>query len=72
MRRSDAAQNERKIAIKTLAESVPAVIRDTYSRRYLIADASGKSHISMEDYAIATVDELEVPVHRRERFTIGY
>jgi uncharacterized protein len=38
----------------------------------LIADASGKSHISMEDYAIATVNELEVPVHRRERFTIGY
>jgi putative NADH-flavin reductase len=38
----------------------------------LIADASGKSHISMEDYTIATVDELEVPVHRRERFTIGY
>ena len=38
----------------------------------LIADASGKSHISMEDYAIATVDELEKPAHRRERFTIGY
>lgn len=38
----------------------------------LIADASGKSHISLEDYAIATVDELEAPVHRRERFTIGY
>jgi uncharacterized protein len=37
----------------------------------LIADASGKSHISMEDYAIATVDELEKPAHRRERFTIG-
>jgi uncharacterized protein len=38
----------------------------------LIADASGKSRISMEDYAIATVDELEKPAHRRERFTIGY
>jgi hypothetical protein len=38
----------------------------------LIADASGKSHISMEDYAIGTVDELEKPAHRRERFTIGY
>ena len=38
----------------------------------LIADASGKSHISLEDYAIATVDELESPAHRRERFTIGY
>jgi hypothetical protein len=38
----------------------------------LIADASGNSRISMEDYAIATVDELERPTHRRERFTIGY
>ena len=38
----------------------------------LIADASGNSRISMEDYAIATVDELEKPAHRRERFTIGY
>jgi putative NADH-flavin reductase len=38
----------------------------------LIADPSGKSHISMEDYAIATVDELEKPAHRHERFTIGY
>lgn len=37
-----------------------------------IADASGKSHISLEDYAITTVDELEAPAHRRERFTIGY
>jgi putative NADH-flavin reductase len=38
----------------------------------LIMDASGNSRISMEDYAIATVDELERPQHRGERFTIGY
>jgi putative NADH-flavin reductase len=38
----------------------------------LITDASGNSWISMEDYAIATVDELEKPQHRGERFTIGY
>jgi putative NADH-flavin reductase len=38
----------------------------------LIADASGNSRISMEDYAIATVDELEKPKHLGERFTIGY
>lgn len=38
----------------------------------LIVDASGNSRISMEDYAIATVDELEKPQHRGERFTIGY
>lgn len=38
----------------------------------LIIDASGSSRISMEDYAIAAVDELEQPEHRGERFTIGY
>ena len=38
----------------------------------LIMDAGGNSRISMEDYAIAAVDELERPQHRGERFTIGY
>ena len=38
----------------------------------LIADAQGNSRISMEDYAIALVDELEKPANQRARFTIGY
>jgi len=38
----------------------------------LISDAEGNSRISMEDYAIALVDELEKPRHERQRFTIGY
>ncbi|MEO6910263.1 MAG: NAD(P)-dependent oxidoreductase [Edaphobacter sp.] len=38
----------------------------------LISDAQGNSRISMEDYAIALVDELEKPQHERQRFTIGY
>ncbi|ETF00259.1 3-beta hydroxysteroid dehydrogenase [Advenella kashmirensis W13003] len=38
----------------------------------LLADTDGKSHISMEDYAIAMVDELERPRHMRQRFTVGY
>ena len=38
----------------------------------LIADAKGESRISLEDYAIALVDELERPAHERARFTIGY
>ena len=38
----------------------------------LITDSQGQSRISMEDYAIALVDELEQPAHHRERFTIGY
>jgi putative NADH-flavin reductase len=38
----------------------------------LLADVAGKSHISMEDYAIALVDEIETPTHVRQRFTVGY
>lgn len=38
----------------------------------LLADAAGNSRISMEDYAIALVDEIETPRHRRQRFTVGY
>ena len=38
----------------------------------LIVDANGQSHISVEDYAVAMVDELEKPAHHKERFTIGY
>jgi uncharacterized protein len=38
----------------------------------LIADAQQDSRISMEDYAIALVDELEKPSHRRQRFSVGY
>jgi putative NADH-flavin reductase len=38
----------------------------------LLADANGRSWISMEDYAIAFVDELETPKHSRQRFTVSY
>lgn len=38
----------------------------------LLVDAHGKSWISMEDFAIALVDELEQPAHSRQRFTVGY
>ena len=38
----------------------------------LIVDADGNSHISVQDYAVAMVDELEQENHHKERFTIGY
>lgn len=37
----------------------------------LLTNENGSS-ISFEDYAIAMVDEIERPAHRRERFTVGY
>lgn len=38
----------------------------------LLVDAQGKSHISLQDYAVALIDELERPAHSRRRFTVGY
>ncbi len=38
----------------------------------LLIDADGNSRISVEDYAIAMLDELEKPAHARKRFTVGY
>jgi uncharacterized protein len=38
----------------------------------LLIDAAGESYISLEDYAVAMIDELERPTHSRRRFTVGY
>lgn len=38
----------------------------------LITDDAGASTISVEDYAMAMIDELEQANHHQERFTIGY
>lgn len=38
----------------------------------LIVDAEGNSSLSMEDLAVALLDEAERPKHHRTRFTVGY
>jgi uncharacterized protein len=38
----------------------------------LLVDTTGKSQISVQDYAVAMIDELERPAHVRRRFTVGY
>ncbi|MDY6206092.1 MAG: NAD(P)-dependent oxidoreductase [Prevotella sp.] len=38
----------------------------------LLVDENGDSFISVEDYAVAMVDELETPKHHKERFTVAY
>jgi uncharacterized protein len=35
-------------------------------------NAQGESRISVEDYAMAMIDEVEKPQHTRRRFTVGY
>jgi len=38
----------------------------------VVSDDKGVSRISMEDYAVAVLDEAEKPAHVHRRFTIGY
>jgi uncharacterized protein len=38
----------------------------------LLIGPDGQSRISIEDYAIAVLDELESPRHIRHRFTVAY
>ena len=38
----------------------------------LLVDAQGESRISVQDYAVAMIDELEQPAHSRKRFSVAY
>ncbi|WAP59101.1 NAD(P)-dependent oxidoreductase [Streptomyces sp. S465] len=38
----------------------------------LVTDGDGNSTISVEDYAVALLDEIELPRHHHQRFTVGY
>jgi putative NADH-flavin reductase len=38
----------------------------------LLTGEDGRSFISMEDFAIAVLDEIENPQHIRQQFTVGY
>lgn len=66
---------------KHQAENDPAALRIAPGARTgkfrlgkdaVLIGADGKSRISIPDYAIALVDELETPRHIRQRFTVGY
>jgi len=52
----------------------PGARRGTYrlGADELLVDAEGTSRISVEDLAVALLDEAERPRHRRERFTVAY
>ena len=38
----------------------------------LLVDSAGKSYISLQDYAVAMINELEHPKHTKERFCVAY
>ena len=43
-----------------------------FGKDQLLRDANGESRISVQDYALAMIDEAERPHHIRKRFTVGY
>jgi putative NADH-flavin reductase len=60
--------------ISPSAEIAPGVRTGKFrtGTNQLLTDAKGRSHISMEDYAVAVIDEIENPLHVREVMTVGY
>jgi len=39
---------------------------------HVLSDEKGESRISVEDYAVALLDELDSPRHSRKRFSVAY
>ena len=65
------------VSYKPIRLSVPATPPPARSvgkeeEGLITVDANGDSDISVEDFAVAIVDELEQEKHHKERFTIGY
>jgi uncharacterized protein len=60
--------------ISPAAEIAPEERRGSFrtGTNQLIKDENGRSFISMEDFAVAIIDEIMNPHHIRERFTVGY
>jgi len=61
-------------AFSPAAEIFPGDRTGTFrlGKDQLLTDAAGKSKISVADYSIALLDELERPQHIKARFTIAY
>ena len=73
----DTLRTEREInwtflSPSALLESGPRTDNFRLGGDQLLVDETGNSHISVADYAVAMIDELERPQHVRERFTVGY
>ncbi|TWI96697.1 hypothetical protein JN11_03809 [Mucilaginibacter frigoritolerans] len=60
--------------VSPAAEIAPEERRGSFrtGTNQLIKDENGRSFISMEDFAVAIIDEIMNPQHIRERFTVGY
>ncbi|MEM6161313.1 NAD(P)-dependent oxidoreductase [Erwinia sp. P6884] len=70
-------ENERQldwVFLSPAAMLVPGERTGQYrvGKDHLLLNNSGDSRISLEDYAVAMLDEAEQPQHHRERFTVAY
>ena len=59
--------------ISPAAEIAPGTRTGTYrtGKDELVVDDDGRSAISVEDFAVAMIDEVESPKHLEERFSVG-
>jgi putative NADH-flavin reductase len=62
------------VFVSPAAELLPGVRSGQYrvGHDFLLLDDSGRSRISLEDYAVAMLDETEQPHHHRDRYTVAY
>src|ERR1700761_4593934 len=70
-------QNEKELDwtyVSPSAETAPGERTGKFriGSNQLLLDAEGKSFITMDDLAVAIVDEIENPLHIREQMTVGY
>ncbi|MER7506045.1 NAD(P)-dependent oxidoreductase [Nonomuraea pusilla] len=70
--RADTAVDWAYLSPPALLEPGVRTGRYRLGRDELLTDASGRSEISMEDLAVALLDEAERPRHHRARFTVAY
>jgi putative NADH-flavin reductase len=56
------------------ANFVPGTRTGTFrlGKDQVVKDEKGESKISVQDYAVAMLDEVEKPQHSRQRFTLAY
>lgn len=70
-------QNEKELDwtyVSPSAETAPGERTGKFriGSNQLLSDANGKSFITMDDLAVAILDEIENPLHIREQMTVGY
>jgi putative NADH-flavin reductase len=70
--RGEAELNWTMLSPAAMIAPGPRTGKYRFGLNQLLLDAEGNSQISVEDYALAMVDELEHPKHPQQRFTLAY